>query len=66
MENIDGYKVKMEKKRQIIYARMDGSMIERLNEIRDKQGISKSEIIREAVRRLLYEVDEKGRLTLEI
>ena len=66
MKTIAGYKVKKEKKKQIVYARMDTSMIKKLKEIRLKQGISSSEIIREAVRRLLKDVEEKGRLKLDI
>ena len=59
MDTINGYKVAYEKKKKILYSRMDDSMIQRLREIRKKTGISVSEVIREAVRRLLQEVDEK-------
>jgi len=45
---------------------MDDSMIERLREIRRKTGISTSEVIREAVRRLLQEVDETGSIHLKL
>jgi Arc/MetJ-type ribon-helix-helix transcriptional regulator len=41
-------------------------MIQRLRDIRKKTGISVSEIIREAVRRLLQEVDETGSINLKI
>ena len=61
-----GYKEAFEKKKQILYSRMDDSMISRLRDIRKKTGISVSEIIREAVRRLLQEVDETGSIQLKI
>lgn len=66
MESINGYKVAYEKKKKILYSRMDETMIQRLREIRKKTGISVSEIIRESVRRLLQEVDEKGSINLKI
>jgi hypothetical protein len=65
-ETIEGYKVAYEKKKKILYSRMDDSMIERLKTIRRKTGISVSEIIREGVRRLLQEVDESGSINLKI
>lgn len=66
MDTVNGYKVAFEQKKQILYSRMDDSMIKRLREIRKKTGISVSEIIREAVRRLLQEVDEKGSINLKL
>ncbi len=66
MDTINGYKVAYEKKKKILYSRMDDSMIQRLREIRKKSGISVSEVIREAVRRLLQEVDETGSINLKI
>jgi hypothetical protein len=66
METVNGYKINFEKKKQILYSRMDASMIQRLREIRKKTGISVSEVIREAVRRLLHEVDETGSINLKI
>lgn len=66
METVKGYKVVFEKKKQILYSRMDETMIQRLKEIRQKTGISVSEIIRESVRRLLQEVDETGSINLKI
>ena len=57
---IEGYKNSLEPKKQILYARMDDSMILELRDIRRKTGISVSEIIREAVRRLIHEVNENG------
>jgi predicted DNA-binding protein len=65
-ETIEGYKVAYEKKKQILYSRMDDSMIKRLREIKRKTGISVSEIIRESVRRLLQEVDTTGSINLKI
>ena len=66
METVQGYKMIYEKKKQILYSRMDDTMIDRLREIRKKTGISVSEIIRESVRRLLQEVDETGSINLKI
>lgn len=66
METIQGYKLAYEKKKQILYSRMDDTMIYRLREIKKKTGISVSEIIREAVRRLLQEVDSTGSINLKI
>lgn len=66
MDTINGYKVAYEKKKKTLYSRMDDSMIQRLREIRKKSGISVSEVIREAVRRLLQEVDETGSINLKI
>jgi hypothetical protein len=65
-ETIEGYNVAYERKKQILYSRMDDSMIKRLREIRRKTGISVSEIIRESVRRLLKEIDETGSINLKI
>ncbi len=66
MENIHGYKVAFEKKKKIIYSRMDDTMIDRLKGIKTATGISTSEIIREAVRRLLKEIDDTGSISLKI
>src|ERR1035437_944669 len=66
MNNLNGYKVAYEKKKQHLYSRMDDSMINKLKEIRRKTGISVSEIIRESVRRLLKEIDETGSINLKI
>ena len=66
METIKGYKDLSEQKKQILYSRMDDTMISRLRDIRKKTGISVSEIIREAVRRLLNEVDETGSINLKL
>lgn len=66
MDTINGYKLRFEKKDKTLYSRMDDSMISRLREIRKKTGISVSEIIREAVRRLLRDIDETGSINLKI
>lgn len=66
MDTVKGYKVFKEKKTDIIYSRMDESMIKRLQEIRNKTGISVSEIIRESVRRLLNQVEDNGHISLSI
>lgn len=66
MENIEGYKVKYEKKKDILYCRMDESMIERLREISKKTGISTSELMRESIRRLLHDIDLNGSIQLKL
>ena len=67
METIkDGYKEFREPKREILYSRMDESMIRQLREIRNKTGISVSEVIREAVRRLLLDIDSDGGMKLHL
>ena len=66
MDTVEGYKIAFEKKKQILYSRMDDSMILRLRDIRKKTGISVSEIIRESVRRLLKDVDSTGSINLKI
>lgn len=63
---VEGYKIAREKKKDIVYCRMDKSMIKKLLEIREKTGISKSELIRESVRRMFKEVDKDGQLIIEI
>jgi hypothetical protein len=65
-ETIEGYKIVYEPKKKTLYSRMDESMIERLKDIRRKTGISVSEIIREAVRRLIQDADERGAINLKI
>lgn len=66
METVQGYKEITEKKKQILYCRMDDSMIDRLREIRTKTGISTSELIREGVRRLLRDVEQEGSISLKL
>ena len=66
MDVVKGYKAKFEIKEKNLYCRMDTSMIERLKEIRRASGISCSETVREAVRRLFSEIDQSGNITLKI
>lgn len=66
MDVVKGYKAKFEIKERNLYCRMDSSMIERLKEIRRASGISCSETVREAVRRLFNEIDQSGNITLKI
>ncbi len=66
MVQAKGYKAKFEIKEKNLYCRMDTSMIERLKEIRRASGISCSETVREAVRRLFSEIDQSGNITLKI
>ena len=66
MDGVKGYKAKFEIKEKNLYCRMDSSMIERLKEIRRASGISCSETVREAVRRLFNEIDQSGNITLKI
>jgi len=51
----NGYNLRDEKKNDIAYVRMNKSMLKQLQHIKDQTGISKSELIREAVRRLINE-----------
>jgi hypothetical protein len=66
MSTVLGYKEFREKKVKNLYCRMDDSMMEKLLDIRKKTGISISEVIREAVRRLLIEVETTGSINLKI
>ena len=66
MDTVEGYKEFREQKKEILYSRMDDTMIEKLRDIRKKTGISVSEIIREAVRRLLSDVDANGSIKLHV
>ena len=66
MEAVQGYKTKFEIKKQHLFCRMDDTMVNRLREIRRKTGISCSEIIREAVRRMLQEIEQNGSINLKI
>lgn len=66
MDAINGYKIGYEKKKKILYSRMDDTMISKLREISEKSGISVSELIRESVRRLLQEIDETGSIKLKL
>ena len=66
MDTVQGYKEFREKKEKILYSRMDETMISKLRDIRKKTGISVSEVIREAVRRLLQEVETTGSINLKI
>jgi hypothetical protein len=66
MSTVLGYKEFREKKVKKLYCRMDDSMMEKLLDIRKKTGISISEIIREAVRRLLIEIETTGSINLTI
>ena len=66
MDTVQGYKEFREKKEKILYSRMDETMISKLRDIRKKTGISVSEVIREAVRRLLQEIEKTGSINLKI
>ena len=66
METIEGYKNDYEKKNSIMHVRMDNSMINQLNGISRRTGISVSEIIRESVRRVLIEVELSGGINLKL
>lgn len=66
MESVQGYKNKFEIKKQHLFCRMDDSMVNSLRDIRRKTGISVSEIIREAVRRMLQEIEQNGSINLKI
>jgi predicted DNA-binding protein len=66
MECANGYKSNYEIKQKHLFVRMDDSMIDRLQAIKKKSGISVSEIIRESVRRLFQEADESGSINLKV
>lgn len=66
METIQGNSIPRETKKDIVYVRMDKTMLGRLKQIRRKSGIPVSEIIRESVRVKLLEVEEKGSLNIKI
>ncbi len=66
MDSVKGYKTRFEIKDRNLYCRMDSSMIQRLKEIRKATGISCSETVREAVRRLINEIDESGSISLKL
>jgi len=66
MDSVKGYKTRFEIKDKNLYCRMDSSMIQRLKEIRKVTGISCSETVREAVRRLIDEIDESGSISLKL
>ena len=66
METIEGYDIPKETKKDIVYVRMNKTMIKRLREIRSKTGISVSQIVRESLRRLMTEIDETGSFNLKL
>lgn len=54
------------RKGKTLYIRVDRNMLSKLQDIKEKTGISVSEIIREAVRRLLQEIESTGGINLKI
>jgi len=66
METIMGNSIPREAKKDIVYVRMDKTMLGRLRHIRRKTGIPVSEIIRESVRIKLLEVEEQGSLNIKV
>jgi len=66
METIKGNSISRETKNDIVYVRMDKTMLGRLRQIRRKTGIPVSEIIRESVRIKLLEVEESGSLNIRV
>jgi len=66
METIKGNEIRRETKKDIVYVRMNKTMINKLRTIRSKTGIPVSEVIRESVQRLLKEVDEVGSFNVRI
>jgi hypothetical protein len=66
MANVHAYKEFRQKKEEILYCRMDDSMITRLRLIRQQTGIAVSEIIRLAIRRLIIDIDTTGSINLKI
>jgi len=65
MDELKGYKDTREQKQKMVYVRVDESMLLKLKEIRAKMGISTSELIREAIRRLFDHVN-KGSNVLNV
>ncbi len=66
MDSEIGYKVRYEKKKDIIYSRMDAVMIKRLRDLSNQTGISVSEIVRDSVRRLFSEISTTGSYSIKI
>lgn len=66
MDSELGYKARYEKKTDLVYSRMDEAMVNQLRLISNQTGISVSEIIRDAVRRLFSEVNKSGTYSIQI
>jgi len=66
METIKGHDIPRETKKDIVYVRMNKTMINKLRKIRSKTGIPVSEVIRESVKRLLQEVEVNGSMRFKI
>ena len=62
----NAYKFREERKHDITYSRMDKTMIKQLQEIKDRTGISKSELVREAVRRLIADTMDKDDIRITV
>ena len=62
----NGYKIRDEKKNDIAYVRMDKSMLKQLQHIKEQTGISKSELVREAVRRLIHKTNTDNEVRISI
>jgi len=60
----NGYKIRKEEKKKILYVRADDSLISALNDITNQTGISTSELLREGARRLIKEAKEDGTIKL--
>jgi hypothetical protein len=60
----NGYKIRKEKKKKILYCRMDDSMIAELNDISAQTGISVSELLRNGARELIARAKVKGSVNL--
>jgi len=66
METQNGYKTNYEKKNQRMDIRIDISMIKKLRSITRATGVSQSEVIREAIRRLFNDFDNDGGFSLKL
>ncbi len=58
--------IKRKGKKNIIYVRLDNILINELFWLREKFGISTSELVRESIRRLLEDCKLEGTINLSI
>lgn len=59
MDLTDGYKIRYEKKKSIVYVRMDESMLSQLKMIGKRHGISISELVRQGIRKVFSDYSQK-------
>lgn len=66
METVKGHEIAKGKKKDIVYVRMNESMLDSLRRIRKSTGIPISEVIRESVKRTILEVENTGSMSFRI